>query len=153
MNATQIQHFRTWRIHSTTRPGISTGLLTGFGQYTSSTLEALTSEQLGFYADEQLLKYRGEEVHDEQFLLQGGNSFGGPWVDIKPIMPAPGENPQEPHFGDCMRCSEPLEESEYAIGDVCSGCTPAHLEEHERRQAGAAERDYEAEWLFPGDYM
>ncbi len=42
-------------------------------------------------------------------------------------------------FGKCTECGSGLEESEFAIGDICDGCRPAFMESWEARQEAEAE--------------
>lgn len=42
-------------------------------------------------------------------------------------------------FGECAECGQDLEESEFAIGNVCDGCMPAFMENFDARQEAAAE--------------
>jgi hypothetical protein len=136
------QLFNMCRIHSLTRPGLGVGMIeryaTGVVRYfTHEQLESLTAKDLGFYIDDFLMQQRGEERHDEQFVLQGGLNHRD-WVDIKPINPLPGEGP-EPDYGNCMQCGSALEEAEFAIGDICDGCRPAFMEEYEARREAEIE--------------
>lgn len=120
------QLFNMYRIHSITRPDLGVGLLecyaTGSVRYfTREQLESFDAKALGFYIDEFLMRSRGEERHQEEFVLQGGLNHGD-WIDIKPIKPLPGDNTEEPDFGNCISCDTPLEEAEYAISDTCDSC-------------------------------
>ena len=108
---TTTQHFRAYRIHSVTRPSVDVGLLQGFGSFSRKQLETFTAESLGFYVDEFLMRSRGEERHTEQFMLQASNSSHGPWEDIIPIVPLPGDpddmfdyEDDDDRWGQCLRC-------------------------------------------------
>jgi hypothetical protein len=155
MNSTATQQFRVFRIHPATRPEVGVGMLQGLQSKTRAQLEALIAEDLGFYVDGFLMTLRGEARHSEQFMLQGGNSLDGPWEDIKFIVPAPGDEPRDlldeeddDRWGQCLRCSGNLTESEYALNDVCEGCRPAATEEWEAEQARLAEAAAEARWIM-----
>lgn len=139
MNGTATQQFNVWRLCSVDRPDTMVGMIQGFGSRTREQLEAITPEALGFYVDDSLMQSRGEERHTEQFVLQGGTSLDGPWVDIKPIAPLPGSDMSEPDYGNCTECGRALESSEYAIGDICDGCRPAYMEAWESDQEASAE--------------
>jgi hypothetical protein len=138
------QSFATYRTQSVARPNVTAGMLEGYAvmsgksHFTRAELEARTAETMGFYADRLFLQMRGEEARSEKFVLQGLQD-GGDWIDIKPIAPIEGENPNEPDFGNCMRCGSPLEESEYAIGDVCDGCRPQYMKDWKANQERLAE--------------
>ena len=47
-------------------------------------------------------------------------------------------------YGMCMRCGRELEESEFAIGDVCEGCRPQFFEDWDSEQERRAEALAEA---------
>ena len=142
------QLFGQYRIVSKTRPNLGVGMRHGFAGagrsgFTREQLVELSAAALGFYMDDFLMQKRGDERHQEEFVLQGGIN-DREWVDIKPIIPIAGEDLREPDFGKCMRCNAPLEESEFAIGDVCDGCREAFMEEWEAQQEAAAEEAAEA---------
>jgi hypothetical protein len=120
----QPQTFDEWRVQSLTCPDDHAGLLMGFAggrQLTREVLEQWDAESIGFYLDEFLVQMRGEQVVDEQFVLQGGFRYGG-WVTIKPIVPIPGEDPHADDFGQCKGCNRDLIESEHALGYLCEDC-------------------------------
>lgn len=126
--------FDRYRIVSVTRPNLGVGMIEGYAtgyprHFTRQQLEAIDAEAIGFYVDDFLMLSRGEERHQEKFVLQGGLNRTD-WVDIKPITPLPGEGP-EPDFGDCAVCERPLEEAEFAIGDTCDPCLQ---QAHDREQ-------------------
>ena len=152
---TTTQHFRAYRIHSVTRPSVDVGLLQGFGSFSRKQLETFTAESLGFYVDEFLMRSRGEERHTEQFMLQASNSFHGPWEDIIPIVPLPGDpddmfdyEDDDDRWGQCLRCKCNLTESEAALNDVCEGCRPKYFEEWQNDQDRLAEEAAEARWIM-----
>lgn len=154
MNGTATQRFRVYRIHSVTRPNVGAGLLQGFGSFTREQLEAVEPEGIGFYLED-LIEYRDDECRTEQFMLQGSNSLDGPWEDIKPIVPASGEDPynfvdeeDDDRWGQCLRCRRNLTESEAALNDVCEGCRPEYYEEWQNEQDRLAEEAAEARWIM-----
>lgn len=153
-NTTVTQTFRIYRIHSVTRPNVGVGLLQGFGSFSRQQLEAFTAEDCGFYVDEFLMRSRGDERHAEQFLLQASNSLDGPWEDIISIVPLPGDpddmfdEDDDDRWGQCLRCTRNLTESEAALNDVCEGCRPEYLEEWQNEQDRLAEEAAEARWIM-----
>jgi len=154
MNGTVTQQFSVYRIHSVTRPNVGVGLLQGFGSFSRQELETFTAESLSFYVDEFLMRSRGDERHTEQFMLQASSSLDGPWEDIVSIVPLPGDpddmvdEDDDDRWGQCMRCTGNLTESEASVGDVCQGCHPAHLEEWQNEQDRLAEEAAEARWIM-----
>lgn len=52
------------------------------------------------------------------------------------------------NYGNCTECSEPLQESDFAVGDVCAGCKPAFMETWERQQEAEQGRRNE-EVMYP----
>ncbi len=154
-NTVVTQMFSVFRIHSVTRPNVDVGLLQGFGRKTRQELEAFTAESLGFYVDEFLMRSRGDERHTEQFMLQASNSLKGPWEDIMPIVPLPGDpddmfdnDDDDDRWGQCLRCKHNLTESEAALNHVCDGCRPKHSEEWQKKQDRLAEEAAEARWIM-----
>ncbi len=155
MNSTQAQRFSVYRIHSVSRPNLGVGLLQGFGRFTRSGLEGITADSIGFYVEDSLMQSRADERYTEQFMLQAGNSLAGPWEDIKPIVPLPGEDPRDllnekdnDRWGQCMRCDRNLTESEAALNDTCEGCRPEVYQDWEANQERLAEEAAEARWIM-----
>ncbi len=54
-------------------------------------------------------------------------------------MPTTVNHLDEVDYGTCTQCECPLEESEFAIGDICEGCRPQFMENWEANQERLAE--------------
>ena len=114
--------FTESRTHSLTRPDNPVGMHVGFPQLVGKrhfTRQDLENKIIELYEDDFLIKLRGERSAQEEYVLQGLTD--GKWVTIKQFRLLPGQ-PPEPHYGHCPDCGKELEESEFAIGIICSGC-------------------------------
>lgn len=126
------EQFTEYRVHSLTNPDNQVGLVTGFACMSRKayfTREELSVLEVALYEDDFGLKCRGEQRHEEEFVLQG--KFNNEWLTIKTVTLLPGEGP-EPDYGNCQDCGFELEESEFAVGVICSSCLE---KEHGKREA------------------
>lgn len=124
--------FSEYRVHSLTNPKNHVGLVVGYACMSKKkyfTRQELVALEVTLYEDDFGLKCRGEKRHQEEFVLQGKSDEG--WLTIKKVSLLPGEGP-EPNYGNCQDCGFELEESEFAVGPICSSCLE---EEHEKREA------------------
>ncbi len=113
--------FTQYKTRSLTYPNKHVGMIEGYPEINKSffSREELEGLDVTLYEDDFLMELRGEDRHKEQFVLQG--LANGEWITIKGIPLLPGAGP-EPGYGNCKDCGRELEESEFAIGVICSSC-------------------------------
>ncbi len=120
--------FTQLRTHSLTNPERRVGMYEEYAKPgTVFTKEVLEGYQPPLYTD-RIKEMRGEAGLTENYVLQGYSD--GQWVTLKSIILLPGEEP-EPDFGACAECGTALEESEFALGNLCRQCLDAELEARE----------------------